>query len=58
MKRIKIVINQPKTTENLNFFDIKSVTASHPTLSHKLSNTIRQTKKIAQVDADKNSTSS
>ena len=57
MKRIKIVIHQPKTTD-LNFFDIKSVTASHPTLSHKLSNTIRQTKKIAQVDADKNSTSS
>ena len=38
---MKIITPQSKTTENLNFFDIKSVTASHPTLFHKLSNTIR-----------------
>ena len=45
--------------ENQNIMDIKSVTAEHPKTSHKLFKTIRQAKKILQVNyGNKNSTSS
>ena len=53
MRRSKIVTQQPKTLENQNIFDIKSVTIQHPKISHKLSKTIRQAKMISQLDAGK-----
>ena len=49
----QIVTQQPKTLENQNIFDIKSVTIQHPKISHKLSKTIRQAKMISQLDAGK-----
>ena len=42
LKQLKIVIQQPKTFENLNIVDINSVITEHPKTSHKLSRTIRQ----------------
>ena len=51
LKTSKIITQQPKTIENTNIIDIKSVIIKHP-------KTIRQAKKILQVGgAGKNSTS-
>ena len=41
----KIIIHQPKTFENSNIIDIRSVITEHPKTSHKLSKTIRQAEK-------------
>ena len=41
-----MITYQPKTFENPNIFDIKSIITEHSKTSHKLSKTIRQTKKI------------
>ena len=37
---------QPKIFENPNIVDIKSIITEHPKISHKLSKTIRQAKKV------------
>ena len=49
MKQSNIITQQPKTLENPNIIDIKSVTIEHPKTSNKLSKTIRQAKKVSQV---------
>ena len=40
------VTYQPKTFENPNIVDIKSVITQHPKTSHQLSKTIRQAQKV------------
>ena len=45
-KTIKIINYQPKTFENPNIADIKSVITEHPKTSHKLSETIRQAEEV------------
>ena len=42
----KIITYQPKTFENSNIADVKSVITEHPKTSHKLSKTIRQAEKV------------
>ena len=54
MKQSKIFTQQPKTIENPNFIDIKSITIEHPKSSHKLFKTIRKAKKGSERDAGKN----
>ena len=54
MKQSKIITQQPKSIENPNIIDIKSVPIEHPKTLHKLSKTIRQAKKIFRVGAAKN----
>ena len=51
MKRSKIIIQQPKTLENSNIVDLKSVTIKHPKTSHKLFKAIRQAEEVCQVRA-------
>ena len=46
MKQLKTIIYQPKIFEKPNIFDIKSVITEHPENSHKLSNTIKKSKKV------------
>ena len=46
VKQSKIIIYQPKTFENPNIVDIKSIIIEHPKTSHKLSKTIRQAEKV------------
>ena len=46
VKQSKIIPYQPKTFENPNTVDIKSVITEHPKTSHKLPKTIRQTEKV------------
>ena len=59
MKQSNIITQQPKTLENPNIIDIKSVTIEHPKTSNKLSKTIRQAEKVSQVGgAGKNCSSS
>ena len=48
----KIIIQQPKTFENPNIVDIKSVIIEHPKTSHKLPKTIRQAAKVSQVGSN------
>ena len=45
-KKSEIVTHQPKTFENSNTADIKSIITEHPKTSHKLFKTIRQAKKV------------
>ena len=45
VEQSKVITHQPKTFENPNIGDIKSIITVHPKTSHKLSKTIRQTKK-------------
>ena len=45
VKQSKIITYQPKTFENSNIADIKSIITERPKTSHKLSKTIRQMKK-------------
>ena len=45
-KNSKINTYQPKSFENPNIVDIKSVITEHPKTSQKLSKTIRQAKKV------------
>ena len=49
MKRSKVITQQPKPLESPNIIDIKSVTIKHPNTSHKLSNTLRQAKRLARM---------
>ena len=46
VKQSEIITYQPKTFENQNIVDIKSVITEHPKTSHKLSKTIRQAEKV------------
>ena len=46
VKQSEIITYQPKTFENPNIVDIKSVITEHPKTSHKLSKTIRQAEKV------------
>ena len=46
-KESKIMTQQPKTFENPNIVDIKSVIIEHANISHKLSKTIRQSEKVS-----------
>ena len=41
-----MIIYQPKTLENPNIVDIKSVIIAHPKTLHKLSKTIKQAEKV------------
>ena len=51
-------MQQPKTLENQNIIDTKSVTIEHPKTFRNLSKTIKQAKQVFQVDgAGKNSIS-
>ena len=54
----KTLNQQPKTTENLNIMDIKSVAIEYLKTSRKLFKTIRQAKNVFEAaGATKNSTS-
>ena len=54
----KTLNQQPKTTENLNIIDIKSVAIEYLKTSRKLFKTIRQAKNVFEAaGATKNSTS-
>ena len=46
VKQSEITTYQPKTFENPNIVDKKSVITEHPKTSHKLSKTIRQAEKV------------
>ena len=46
VKQLKIITQQPKTCENPNIVDIKSVITEHPKTSHQLSKPIRQAEKV------------
>ena len=46
VKQSKIITYQPKTFENPNVVDVKSVITENPKTSHKLSKTIRQANKV------------
>ena len=46
VKQLKIITQQPKTCENPNIVDIKSVITEHPNTSHQLSKPIRQAEKV------------
>ena len=46
VKQSKIIIQHPKTFENTNIVDIKSVMIEHPKISHKLSKTIGKDEKV------------
>ena len=45
-KKSKIITYQPKTFENPNIIDIKSIIPEHRKTLHKLSKTIRQNEKV------------
>ena len=54
VKQSKIITQHSKPIEIPNVADIESVTIGHPKISHKLSKTLRQGKKVSQiVDAAK-----
>ena len=46
VKQSEIVTYQPKTFENPNIVDVKSIITEHGKTSHKLSKIIRQTEKV------------
>ena len=46
IKQLEAITYQPKTFENPNITDIKSVITEHPKTSHKLSKTIKKGKKV------------
>ena len=46
VKQSNVITYQPKTFENPNIVDIKSVTTESPETLHKLSKTIRQAEKV------------
>ena len=49
MKRSKIITKQPKSLGSPSTIGIKLVALEHLKACHKLSKTMRQTKKISQV---------
>ena len=42
---------QTKTIENPNIFDITSVIIDHPKISHELSKTIKQARRVSQISS-------
>ena len=46
MKQSKVITDQPKTFENPNILDIKSVITKHAKTLQKLLKTIRQAEKV------------
>ena len=50
VKQSKVITQQPKTIQNRNIIDIKSVNIEHPKTSRNLSKTIRQARMVSQVD--------
>ena len=46
VKQSKTIIQEPKTFENSNIVDIKSVITEHPKTSYKLSKTLTQAEKV------------
>ena len=49
VKPSKVITQQPKTKENSNIIDIKSITVEHPKTSCKLSKITRQTKNVSTI---------
>ena len=49
VKQSEIITYQPKTFENPNIVDIKSIITVHPKTSHKISKTVRQTEKVVSI---------
>ena len=47
VKQSEIITFQPKTFENPNIVDTKSVITEHPKISHKLSKTIAKGEKVS-----------
>ena len=58
IKQSKIIMQQPRTIESQNIFDIKSVTKEHLKTFPNLSRTIKQAKKVSQVGGTGKSSSS
>ena len=56
-KRSKVITQQLQAIENPKIADLKSAIIENLKTSHKLSKTIRQTEKVSQVGAAKNSNS-
>ena len=52
VKQSKIITYKPKTLENPNIVDIKSVIIEHPKTSHKLSKTKRETENFPEVGSN------
>ena len=52
VKQSKIITYKPKTFENPNIVDIKSLVIEHPKTSHKLSKTKRQSEKVSEVGSN------
>ena len=46
VKQSDIITYQPKTSENANIVDIKSIITEHPKMSHKLSKTMGKVEKV------------
>ena len=46
LKQSQVISNQPKTFQNPNITDTKSVITEHPKTSNKLSKAIRQAEKV------------
>ena len=56
MKRSKVITHQPKSLENPNIIDTKSVFIEYSKTFHKLRKSIKQAENVSQVDcAGKNS---
>ena len=53
VKQSNIITQQLNAIENLNNFDVESVTIEHPKTSHKLSKTIRQAEMVSPVGCEK-----
>ena len=51
LKRSKSNTQQPKTIQNTNIADIKSVIIEHPKIVHKSSKAVRQAEKVSQISA-------
>ena len=46
VKRSKVIVQQPKTIEDPNTVDIKSVIVTHPKTSHRLFKTVKNTQRV------------
>ena len=46
VKRSKVIVQQPKTTEDPNTVDIKSVIVTHPKTSHRLFKTVKNAQRV------------
>ena len=46
VKRSKVIVQQPKTIEDPNTVDIKSVIVTHPKTSHRLFKTVKNAQRV------------